>query len=72
MVCFRCLVFVGTLTLGSWSHNGFLVNVTQTEDNADTSSYIPNGEWNLIGELKKKSKITQLKLVTVRFPAITT
>lgn len=37
------------LKFGSWTYDGWLLDLQMSE--ADTSSYMPNGEWDLIGEL---------------------
>ena len=36
------------LKFGSWTHNGWLLDLQMLE--VDTSTYIPNGEWDLVGE----------------------
>lgn len=46
------------LKFGSWTYDGWLLDLQMST--ADVSSYMPNGEWDLIGEqseaLKKKKK----------------
>lgn len=36
------------LKFGSWTYSGYFVNLTNDEDTADLSSYVPNGEWVLM------------------------
>ncbi len=36
------------LKFGSWTHNGWLLDLQMQA--VDISSYIPNGEWDLVGE----------------------
>lgn len=36
------------LKFGSWTHNGWLLDLQMRE--VDISTYIPNGEWDLVGE----------------------
>ncbi|VEL09943.1 unnamed protein product [Protopolystoma xenopodis] len=36
------------LKFGTWTYDGFKVNVTKLRDNIDTNTYVPNGEWELI------------------------
>lgn len=45
------------LKFGSWTHNGWLLDLQMLD--VDTSTYIPNGEWDLVGEqmIRKISKI---------------
>lgn len=35
------------LKFGSWTHNGWLLDLQMLD--VDTSTYIPNGEWDLVG-----------------------
>lgn len=45
-----------TLKFGSWTHDGRYLDLQLDGDgNGDTSSFIRNGEWKLIGEIKKTS-----------------
>ncbi|KAH0628432.1 hypothetical protein JD844_009582 [Phrynosoma platyrhinos] len=37
------------LKFGSWTHNGWLLDLQMLE--ADISNYISNGEWDLVGKL---------------------
>jgi len=37
------------LKFGSWTHSGWLIDLQMLE--ADVSSYISNGEWDLVGKL---------------------
>lgn len=43
------------LKFGSWTHNGWLLDLQMLE--ADISNYISNGEWDLVGELEECSGI---------------
>lgn len=45
------------LKFGSWTHNGWLLDLQMMD--VDISTYIPNGEWDLVGERtgKVSSKI---------------
>lgn len=36
------------LKFGSWTFDGWLLDLQMSE--ADISSYMPNGEWDLVGE----------------------
>lgn len=36
------------LKFGSWTYDGWLLDLQMTD--ADISSYMPNGEWDLVGE----------------------
>lgn len=36
------------LKFGSWTYDGWLLDLQM--NNADISGYMPNGEWDLIGE----------------------
>lgn len=39
------------LKFGSWTHNGWLLDLQMLD--VDISTYIPNGEWDLVGKKKK-------------------
>jgi len=43
-------MFAGALTFGSWAYNGLGVNVSKRASASDISSYISNGEWELLGK----------------------
>ncbi|OCU00090.1 neuronal acetylcholine receptor subunit alpha-7 [Xenopus laevis] len=43
------------LKFGSWTHNGWLLDLQMME--ADISSYIPNGEWDLVGVPGKRNEL---------------
>ncbi|CAL8268809.1 unnamed protein product [Boreogadus saida] len=43
------------LKFGSWTHNGWLLDLQMLE--VDTSSYIPNGEWDLVGVPAKRNEL---------------
>ncbi|GFO34210.1 neuronal acetylcholine receptor subunit alpha-10-like [Plakobranchus ocellatus] len=36
------------LKLGSWSHHGFEINVTNRDPDGDMTSFVPNTEWDLL------------------------
>ena len=38
-----------SLKFGSWTYNGFQLDLRLSRDRFDVSNYIENGEWNLIG-----------------------
>lgn len=40
------------LKFGSWTHNGWLLDLQMMD--VDVSTYIPNGEWDLVGERTRK------------------
>ncbi|CAG0893525.1 unnamed protein product [Cyprideis torosa] len=45
-----------TMKFGSWTYNGFKINMTEKNpEGGDTSGYIINGEWNLIGVPSKRT-----------------
>ncbi|XP_058859109.1 neuronal acetylcholine receptor subunit alpha-7 [Acipenser ruthenus] len=43
------------LKFGSWTHNGWLLDLQMLE--VDVSSYIPNGEWDLVGVPAKRNEL---------------
>ena len=42
------------MKFGSWTYNGFKVNFMLQQDTGDTSTFIPNGEWALIGQYHRR------------------
>ncbi|CAF0719259.1 unnamed protein product [Brachionus calyciflorus] len=36
------------LKIGSWTYDGFQVDIVNRSENIDLSNYVPNGEWDLI------------------------
>lgn len=40
------------LKFGSWTHNGWLLDLQMMD--VDISTYIPNGEWDLVGKWKNR------------------
>lgn len=40
------------LKFGSWTHNGWLLDLQMID--VDVSTYIPNGEWDLVGKKKNR------------------
>uniref|UniRef100_A0A3P9JR58 Neuronal acetylcholine receptor subunit alpha-7 n=1 Tax=Oryzias latipes TaxID=8090 RepID=A0A3P9JR58_ORYLA len=43
------------LKFGSWTHNGWLLDLQMMD--ADISTYIPNGEWDLVGVPAKRNEL---------------
>ncbi|KAK0147022.1 Neuronal acetylcholine receptor subunit alpha-7 [Merluccius polli] len=43
------------LKFGSWTHNGWLLDLQMLE--VDTSTYIPNGEWDLVAVPAKRNEL---------------
>ncbi|XP_036372414.1 neuronal acetylcholine receptor subunit alpha-7 [Megalops cyprinoides] len=43
------------LKFGSWTHNGWLLDLQMVE--VDISTYIPNGEWDLVGVPGKRNEL---------------
>ncbi|XP_061541209.1 neuronal acetylcholine receptor subunit alpha-7-like isoform X2 [Phycodurus eques] len=43
------------LKFGSWTHNGWLLDLQMLD--VDTSTYIPNGEWDLVGVPVKRNEL---------------
>ena len=43
------------LKFGSWSYDSFGIDLQLQNDNGDISSYIPNGEWVLLGRKGRES-----------------
>ncbi|XP_061625908.1 neuronal acetylcholine receptor subunit alpha-7-like isoform X3 [Phyllopteryx taeniolatus] len=43
------------LKFGSWTHNGWLLDLQMMD--VDISSYIPNGEWDLVGVPAKRNEL---------------
>ncbi|XP_076873799.1 neuronal acetylcholine receptor subunit alpha-7 [Brachyhypopomus gauderio] len=43
------------MKFGSWTHNGWLLDLQMQE--ADISTYIPNGEWDLVGVPGKRNEL---------------
>lgn len=39
------------LKFGSWTHNGWLLDLQMID--VDISTYIPNGEWDLVGKRRR-------------------
>lgn len=38
-----------TMKFGSWTYDGSKINLLLTNDEGDTSTFVKNGEWDLIG-----------------------
>lgn len=47
------------LKFGSWTYDGWLLDLQMSD--ADISGYMPNGEWDLIGELDGLHLITNIQ-----------
>ena len=45
------------LKFGSWTYAGNKLTMTSTSDSADTSMFLPNGEWHLISMPAKLNKV---------------
>lgn len=45
------------LKFGSWTYDGWLLDLQM--NNADISSYMPNGEWDLIGDYGWRFRLSQ-------------
>lgn len=43
------------LKFGSWTFDGWLLDLQMNE--ADISGYMPNGEWDLVGELVQTTSL---------------
>lgn len=41
------------LKFGSWTHNGWLLDLQMMD--VDISTYIPNGEWDLVGKKNQQT-----------------
>jgi nicotinic acetylcholine receptor len=48
------------LKFGSWTYNGYQVSIAQRSDAIELSSYVPNGEWDLLD--------TSYQVNIVRYP----
>lgn len=46
------------LKFGSWTYDGWLLDLQMSE--ADISGYMPNGEWDLVGEWRRNKVIMAL------------
>merc|ERR1719266_1991971 len=45
------------MKFGSWTYNGFKLDFQLKEDTGDTSTFIPNGEWALLGVPAKLNEV---------------
>jgi nicotinic acetylcholine receptor len=45
------------MKFGSWTYNGFKLNLEIQAPEADTSSYVLNGEWALLGVPGEKNEV---------------
>ena len=54
------------MIFASWAYHGAHVNISETGAAGDLANYSPSGEFQLLSELKTKSKII-LKSYKIRF-----
>lgn len=52
------------LKFGSWTHNGWLLDLQMLD--VDTSTYIPNGEWDLVGKRQSSGSDMQINVGSVQ------
>ncbi|XP_065565150.1 neuronal acetylcholine receptor subunit alpha-7-like isoform X4 [Artemia franciscana] len=45
------------MKFGSWTYNGFMLDLQLNADEGDTSSFVTNGEWSLLGVPAKRNVI---------------
>ena len=45
------------MKFGSWTYDGYRVDVIMESDEGDTKKYVPNGEWDLIGISAQRNEI---------------
>jgi len=45
------------IKFGSWTYNGFLMDLKLNDDNADLSSFVTNSEWALIGVPASRNEV---------------
>ena len=45
------------IKFGSWTYNGWKINLTLKSNTADTSSYVINKYWELVGVIAKRNEI---------------
>ncbi|XP_043241153.1 neuronal acetylcholine receptor subunit alpha-10-like [Amphibalanus amphitrite] len=58
------------LKLGSWTYNGFQVDVTNRTQEVDLSNYVPNGEWELL-EARINRNVVYYSCCPEPFPDVT-
>ncbi|XP_037079403.1 acetylcholine receptor subunit alpha-L1-like [Pollicipes pollicipes] len=58
------------LKLGSWTYNGFQVDVTNRTEQVDLTNYIPNGEWELL-EARINRNVVYYSCCPEPFPDVT-
>ncbi|KAK3532820.1 hypothetical protein QTP86_032105 [Hemibagrus guttatus] len=51
------------LKFGSWTHNGWLLDLQMRE--VDISTYIPNGEWDLVGKGRELADMMERRKVDI-------
>ena len=56
------------LKFGSWTYNGYDLNVTNLSPEADLTAYISNGEWDLLAVPAVRHEIVY---TTATFPDVT-
>lgn len=52
------------LKFGSWTHNGWLLDLQMLD--VDTSTYIPNGEWDLVGKIDQLLFTAESSVIVLR------
>ena len=50
------------MKFGSWSYDGAAIDLQLLMDGGDTSSFIANGEWDLIGELPMADTVMRQRM----------
>merc|ERR1719422_2874142 len=45
------------MKFGSWTYNGFKLDFQLASEEGDTASFIPNGEWSLLGVPAKRNEV---------------
>jgi len=55
-----------SLKFGSWSYNGFQLDLNLSRDGFDLSNYVANGEWSLIGNVVGANGLAQLAKIGFR------
>ena len=54
MICVNqldSLCVAGKLTFGSWAYHGLAIDIREKANAGDMTSYISNGEWDLLGKV---------------------
>lgn len=53
---------------GSWTYNGYKVDLQQLDDGWDLSEYVPNGEWHLLGSSRHRLSAHAIAHMRFRLP----